>query len=111
MALLKFFKVPKHQQFQYKTRYWDPKKEELEERLRVAEERKNDSVEASKARISSSFRRKGHYSYGNSDFRRREARSNLVLLGIVIVLIALSYMFLVVYLPRIVQMVEGGGGM
>lgn len=112
MALLKFFKVPKHQQFEYKTRYWDPKKEELEERLRRVEERKNNSVEATKARISSSFRRKGHYGYANSDFRRRQARrSNLVLLGIVIVLIALSYMFLVVYLPRIVQMVEGNGGM
>lgn len=109
MALLKFFRVPKHQQFEYKTRYWDPKKEELEERLRKVEERKADSVAATKARIASGFRKKGYQV--NSDYRRRQARrSNLVLIGIVVVLLILSYLFLAVYLPRIVQMVEGGGG-
>jgi hypothetical protein len=33
MALLRFFRVPKHQQYDYKPRFWDPKKEELQERL------------------------------------------------------------------------------
>lgn len=109
MALLKFFRVPKHQQFQYKTRYWDPRKEELEERLKKIDERRGKGLDAAKARISSSFRNKSYLS--DSDYRRRQARrSNFVLLGIVVVLMALTYMFLTVYLPRIIQMVEHGGG-
>jgi hypothetical protein len=109
MALLKFFRIPKHQQFEYKTRYWDPRKEELEERLRKVEERKADGIEATKARIASGFRKKGYH--GNKEYRRRQARrSNMILIGIVLVLLLLSYLFLTVYLPRIVQMIEHGGG-
>ncbi len=108
--MLKFFKIPKHQQFEYKTRYWDPQKEELQERLKKIEERKTNSVEATKARISSGFRNKG-YHHTDSSFRRRQtSRSNLILLAVVVILILLSYMFLTVYLPRIVQMVEQGSG-
>lgn len=110
MALLKFFKIPKHQQFEYKTRYWDPQKEELNERLKRIEERKNNSVEATKARISSGFRSKGYY-HTDSSFRRRQtSRSNIILLAVIVFLVFLSYIFLTVYLPKIVQLVEKSGG-
>lgn len=106
MAILKFFRVPKNQQFQYKTRYWDPQKEELEERLRRVEERKKNDVEGAKARISSSFRSKGYHV--NSSYRQRQTmRSNMVLFAVIIILVLLAYLLLTVYLPRIVQMVEG----
>jgi hypothetical protein len=102
---LRFFKVPKHQQFDYKTRYWDPRKEELEERLKKVEERNKNSIEATKARISSGFRNKGYKVDGS--FRRRQAmRSNMILIVVITILLLLSYLLLTVYLPRIVQMIE-----
>lgn len=92
MALLKFFKVPKHQRFTYKPRYWDPKKEELDERLQRIKDIQDKGIEASKARISGGFRQsfKGNHQYRRSQVRR----SNMVLFFIIAVLIFLTYLFL-----------------
>ncbi len=104
MALLKFFKVPKHQQFNYKPRYWDPKKEELDERIERIHEMKNRGVEASKARISGSFRKgfKGDMQYRRSQVRR----SNMLLFFIIAVLIFISYLFIKDLTPEIVNTFE-----
>ncbi len=109
MALLRFFKVPKHQQYEYKPRYWDPKKEELEERLRKAEERRGSNVEASKARISSGFRNKATREYSGIG-RRQAFRSNMILIAVIAFLVLLCYLLITVYLPKIVNMVEGTAG-
>ena len=106
MALLRFFKVPRHQQYEYKPRYWDPRKEELEERLKRIEDLKGSDTEATKARISSGLRR--GYRGDTRERKRQVMRSNMILLGIVIVLLILSYMFIVVYLPEIVNALESG---
>ena len=37
MALFNFFNVPKHRSFNYQPRYYDPKREELEGRIKAAE--------------------------------------------------------------------------
>ncbi|MDD2491718.1 MAG: hypothetical protein PHV12_05945 [Bacteroidales bacterium] len=37
MALFNFFNVPKHKSFNYQPRYYDPKKEELEGRVKAAQ--------------------------------------------------------------------------
>ena len=37
MALFNFFNVPKHRTFNYQPRYYDPKKEAMEERKKAAE--------------------------------------------------------------------------
>ncbi|MDX9782173.1 MAG: hypothetical protein RBT35_04220 [Bacteroidales bacterium] len=39
MALFNFFNVPRHKSFNYQPRYYDPKKEELEGRIKAAEGR------------------------------------------------------------------------
>ena len=107
MALLRFFRVPKHQQYDYKPRYWDPKKEDLQERLEQIEQMKGRNPEAVKARLSGGFRRGFE---ANSSARKGQVlRSNLVLLAIVVLLVGFSYMFLTVYLPEIVNMVESKG--
>ena len=107
MAVLRFFKVPKHQQYSYKPRFWDPKKEELEDRLKKVEERRGNDPEAMKARLTGGFRR-GYVA--DNRFRKRQVlRSNIILLGIVAVLILFSYIFITVYLPRIAGAVEAGG--
>lgn len=101
MAFLRFTKIPKHQRYEYKPRYWDPRKEELEERLRRIEEVKQGDAESVKARLAGSFR-KGYQGASEGGFRQRQVRrSNLVLLGIILLLLLFSYLFISVYLPGI----------
>jgi hypothetical protein len=57
MALRRFIKLPKHQQYQYKPRYWDPEKDELKERLDRIEALKKGDTEGMKARIASGMKR------------------------------------------------------
>lgn len=99
MALLRFFRVPKHRQFEYKPRHWDPDKEEKEKRLQRIREIQESGVEASKTRISGSFR-KGYK--GNDNYRRSQVvRSNLILVGVIVILLVLSYFFLQEFLPSL----------
>lgn len=97
MALLRFFRVPKHRKFDYKPRHWDPEKEEMDERLKRIDEIQRNGVSASKARISGSFRK----SYkGNSEYRKSQVvRSNLILFGVIFILVLLSAFFLREFLP------------
>lgn len=107
MALRKFIKLPTHQKYQYKPRYWDPEKEELNARLDQIEALKNGGTDGMKARIASGMKR-GYK--GDRRFRSKQAnRSNLVLLVVVIVLLAASYIFLTVYLPEIMGQIDGTG--
>lgn len=100
MAVFRFLKLPKHQKYDYIPRYWDPQKEELEERLKRIEDVKSGDTEAVKSRLSGGFRR--GYQQGNARFRKQQAkRSNLILLLVVAALIFLTYMFISVYLPEI----------
>ncbi len=105
MALLRFYKLPKHQKYEYKPRFWDPKKEEMEERLRQIDAVKEGDTEAIKARLSANFRK----GYANDTrFRSRQVmRSNLLLLGIIAILVVLSYLFIAVYLPKIALSLGG----
>lgn len=107
MALRRFIKLPKHQRYQYKPRYWDPEKEELEARMEQIESLKNAGTDGMKARIASGMKRgyKGDQRYRN----RQTSRSNLVLLFVVIGLLALCYIFLTVYLPEIMSQIDGTG--
>ncbi len=97
MALFSFFKRPKHQRFEYKPRYWNPEREELNERVRRAQRDSNDP-EAMKSRISSGLRRsyKLHASRNSNAYKR----SNFRLLLIVGIILVLCYYFVVVYLPK-----------
>jgi len=89
---LNFFKVPKHQRFTYKPRHWDPKKEELDQRLKQIKNMQDRGVESSKARISGSFRQsfKGDHQYRKSQVRR----SNMTLFFVIAILIFITYLFL-----------------
>ena len=99
MALLRVFRTPKHQRFEYKPRHWDPKKEELQKRLDQIEKMKQKDPNALKARIAQNFRRGG---LGNAQARRQAVlRSNLLLLGIIVVLLMMAYIFISVYLTQL----------
>jgi uncharacterized membrane protein (DUF106 family) len=106
MALFGFLKPPKPVGFDYKPRFYDPKKEEFQERLRKAHELAGDDPEALKARIRRNLQRKSSY-LANSQLRQRQVmKSNLRLLVIIIVLIALTFAVIEIYLPRILQILE-----
>jgi hypothetical protein len=105
MAIFRFFKLPKHRRYEYIPRYWDPDKEEREARLKelrlLGEE---DEIEAMKSRISSGFKRKSRAAEG---FRRKQVRrSNMILIATIFILLLLSYIFIIRYLPEIATMVE-----
>ena len=108
MALMKFFKTPKNQKFDYKPRYWDPKKEELRERLSKYREETKGDTKAVKSRIANGFKRRGGLGYKETrEIRTKELRrSNRVLLITVIVLALLAYVLFEVYLTEIVNMME-----
>jgi len=104
MALFSFFKAPKHQQFSYKPRFYDPQKERIQQILQSAKGG-SDKAELAKSRISGTFqRRAGGYGSTRSQSSKR---SNLLLLGIIVLLFALSYILLTVYLPRFIHQIEG----
>lgn len=105
MALINFFKTPKNQRYNYKPRYWDPKKEELSERMQKYKGKagRND-VEAVKSRLSKGFQKGG----GGPDFKissqmraAETKRSNKMLLAVIIILIVLTYFALQIYVPSI----------
>ncbi len=104
MALMSFFKRPKHQRFEYNPRHYDPKKEDLEARLRMARKAKDGDPEAMKSRISSGLRRKHIKQKGTGNTKL--LNTNMRLIAIIVVLFGLTYVFLTIYLPQIVAMVE-----
>ncbi len=104
MPLLNFLRPPKNQRYAYKPRYWDPDKEKMQERLKHIESLKDSSPEAVKKRLSKGF--KGGYNVDKQYRSSAVSKSNIRLLGIIVVLIFLTYLFLTVYLPEIVAAIE-----
>ncbi len=100
MGLFNFLKLPKHQKFSYKPRHWDPEKEERDARLRLA---KGNDAEAIKGRVSAGFRNRRSTGYLGT---KENKRSNRRLLYVLIILIALTYIFLSKYLPQIINFIE-----
>ncbi len=99
MAFLRLFRTPTHQQFSYKPRYWDPKKEEAEERRRRVETIQEGGVDGMKERLRGGFR-KGAGGMATGSYRsQRVRRSNVSLVIIMVVLVALSLIGLMVYFP------------
>lgn len=98
------FRVPKHQQFDYKPMYYDPQKEELQERLKAIKELQKEDIDGAKARIASGIR-----STHNADktYRRNQVqRSNLVFASVVLMLLTLVYILYKLYLPELIQFMQ-----
>ena len=110
MARVRIFRTPKHRKFDYIPRYWNPDKDDLSKRLERAERIKQGDAEAIKESIGAKFRGGGG---GGREIRylrsQQTKRSNKVLLFVVLTLVALTYLFLSVYLPRLIEMIEGNG--
>lgn len=104
MALIRLFRVPKHRKYEYKPKYWDEQKEDLHKRIQLIESAKNQGVEGMRERVRAGLQKSHTRDYGA--MRMQTIRTNIRLLVIIGILIAVTYYILTQYLPRIVQMVE-----
>lgn len=85
------FKTPNHKQFDYRPRYYDPIKDEMEERVRAQEARGVDEREARMMRISHGMRR----NQGRSTIRAKSTlRSNVTIAIIVFILALMAFLLL-----------------
>jgi hypothetical protein len=104
MAFFKFGKTVKHQRFNYIPRFYDPVKEEREERMKAARGITDNDPEAMKRRIMRNFREKHR---GPVKLQQNAARrSNLILVVVLISLLFLTYILLTRYLPVIERWLE-----
>jgi hypothetical protein len=104
MALFKFGSSIKPQRFNYIPRYYDPEKEDREERIRQAMGMASTDPDAIKARITKSFRDKQRSRQKSPKGAAR--RSNIILIVTLITLIMLTYILLSRYMPAIERWLE-----
>ncbi|MEM9990711.1 MAG: hypothetical protein AAF738_03045 [Bacteroidota bacterium] len=97
MRLPKLMKTPSYQRFLYKPRFWNEKQEELENRIRDAEARRDGDLDAIKASVASTFRKGGANKSYLMERKYRSAqvrRSNMRLVLIIAVLCLLVYVLI-----------------
>ena len=100
MRIFNVFRLPKHSRYNYIPRFYDPDKEAMEERLKEIQLQSENSTEGMKTRIASGLRR----GQGDTSIRRKSVlRSNMIVLGTVVILVMLSVLFINYYLPRILE--------
>ncbi|RXQ94952.1 hypothetical protein EO244_07835 [Ancylomarina salipaludis] len=94
MALPGFFKKPEHKRFNIQPRYWDPAKEEREERenrikaeLGITDENGQYTPNI-KGQLKRSLRHK------HTDVRRSNKKSNIRLVVILAILLFIAYVYL-----------------
>lgn len=102
MRLPGFFKQPSHQSFEYLPRYYNPDKEELEQKKKMYGEDKAAEDEV-KSRISSGFRTRSSYARSNQ-YQKQVRRAGYLRLVILVVLILLIFMYIQAYLPEIMAL-------
>jgi len=86
--------------FEYKPKYWDPEKEELEKfKARLKADQSGD-VEVAKSRIAEAFSRGSNKKLYAAERRKRSRQSNFIRLAIILLMAMMAYLALTVYLPR-----------
>lgn len=104
MNFFRSSKTPKPQSFNYIPRYYDPRKEDLERRIKAQQATGADNTEAMKTRIATNLR---HRIADSKDFRRRKVvKSNLTIIGIIILLLWLIFEIMMRYMDRIKSFTE-----
>ena len=100
MAIFKFMHTPKPRAYKYNPQYYDQQKEDLQSRLSGASESQDDEdPELIKLRISRGFKQKFRQ---DAVLRKKQTKlSNIRLIITIVVLLFLSYMLLIKYLPDI----------
>ncbi len=91
MAIPRLFKLPQYNKFDYRPRYFDPKKEELEKRKkRIQKEVEFEEQGRTEIKFKQGINRDGYF-YQRSKVERR---SNVRVIVILAVLVAIAYYLL-----------------
>lgn len=91
--ILRFFKLPKHRTFNFKPRYYDPIKEEVQERVRLIEQEVNADKDKDKYVPGSSIRGGIKRQFQSS---RKEVKKNKTQ-RLLIRLVLIAIIFLILY--------------
>jgi hypothetical protein len=90
MGIPRFIKLPTHKRFEYTPRYWDPEKEEREERIRRIKREAGIEVPSDPTRTTI---KRGSFRQARQKARVKASRgSNLRLVVILMVLFFLAYL-------------------
>lgn len=104
MAFIRVFRTPKHNKFDYNPMYWNPEKEDLQERLESVEKSKTNDPEALKARIGRGLRhRTAGVSSDTRGFRSRQVQKSNKTLMIVLAALIVGAIGLLFYLAPMIQ--------
>lgn len=89
------FKLPnRHKRFEYTPRYYDPRKEELDKKIKAAQAEANPNQTNVSHRREISFRQRTSDKWGNTDFKNNMMKANVRLVIIfVICLVAFYYLY------------------
>ncbi len=90
MGIPRFIKLPGHKEFNYSPRYWDPEKEEREERIRQIKQEMGIEVPSDPNRTT--IRRGSFRTAGRKPKVKATRSSNIRLLIILAVLLFLAYL-------------------
>lgn len=100
------FKTPLHRKYDYIPRYYNPDKEEMENKLKRARLLADDSIEGTKARISSQMKRGKRSKEFKAERKKAMMRSNMLLLFILGILLVGGFVAMEVYLPNLLKTLE-----
>lgn len=90
MGIPRFIKLPRHKRFSYSPRYWDPEKEEREERVRRIKQEMGIDVPSDPTRTTI---RRGSFRQASRNMKVKATKgSNIRLLIILAVLLMLAYL-------------------
>jgi len=90
MGIPRFIKLPSHKRFEYTPRYWDPEKEEREERIRQIKREAGIEVPSDPNRTTI---KRGSFRQVHQKTKVRATRnSNIRLVVILLVLLFLAYL-------------------
>ncbi|MFT4758833.1 MAG: hypothetical protein ACI9XO_002423 [Paraglaciecola sp.] len=106
MASFRIFKSPKPRHFNFIPRYYDPEEEERQAGRDRRAKLREDTMEGRKERISSGLKYRGGYTSDRTIRKQAIRKSNFVMLGVLVFLMVLTYGFIRVYLPQIMEALQ-----
>lgn len=103
MSFFSFRKKIEHRRFDYQPRFYDPDREEFEQRMKLYK-REGNEVDLTKQRIRGGFSRNYRSNSHITGAARR--KSNRILLMTLAVLLLLAFIFINRYLPQIISALD-----
>lgn len=97
MALFNFFNRTRHRKFEYIPRYYNPEKEELEQRLSKYRKENRNEIDDVKINIRAGLRNRAP---ANGSFN---LRYSMLIMLIVVILLLITIYLLSAYLPKFME--------